>query len=214
MWRCNGMAGTAAVPGLALEWLFLFVAVVATVASLGWIGAGLDGGRLLSRRLGRTGPVRGEAVTLALLATLLVALVTIHPVGVARDLDAFATSFRAQGYRLVPLCLESMAMGFDRAEPRYVMASAELLDVLGKHERATALRADLRRHWESYAAYLMQEELYLGDSLVPPFLDMGGDPLPWSPEWGNAQEFDASQEDSLLVPVTSDHDSLSPGLPD
>jgi len=138
----------------------------------------------------------------------------VHPVGVARDLDSFASLFRAQGYRLAPLCLESLAMHFDRAEPRYVMVTAELLDVMGKHEKAGALREDLRQRWEGYAEHLMREELYLGDTLVPPFLDLGGDPLSGLPEPGPLQGFEASPEDSLLVPSTTSHDTLSQALPD
>jgi hypothetical protein len=184
------------------------------MASLGWIGASLDGARLLAKRLGRDGMVRGDAVTLALLITLIVALFAVRPVHVAQDLDLFAASFQARGYRLVPLCLESGAMHFDRAEPRYVMVSAELLDAIGRHERAKDLREDLRRRWEGYAEHLMREELYLGDALVPPFLDMGGTPLLWSPEPGHAETFEVPAGDSLLVPSTTSNDTLSQALPD
>ncbi len=203
IWQCNRSAGRAAVPDLAVEVVVLLAAVLAVLGALAWIAAALDGARLQALRAGEHGDVHGDRIALALLASLLLALMCLRPARLASDLDRFALSLQHDGYRLVPTCLEVAAMRLDRAEPRYAMACAELLDTMGKHESARALRDDLRRRWETYAEHLLQEEVRIGSILYPPLMTVTGEPERWPSTFG----------DSLLAtPVTADSLSRSPAL--
>ena len=113
----------------------------------------------------------------------------------ARDLDRLTSALQAREYRLVPLCLEWTAMRLDRAEPRYPMVSANLLDALGKHEAAQSLRRDLRQRWESYAEHLLREEVRIGGVLYPPLISVT-DESEVLPPWSGASE--------TAVPVAKD----------
>ena len=201
IWQCNRNAGRAAVPDIAVEVVVLSAAVLAVLGALAWIAAGLDGARLQALRAGERGEVHGDRVALALLVSLLLALLCLRPARLASDLDRFASSLQHDGYRLVPTCLELAAMRLDRAEPRYAMACAELLDTMGKHEPARELRDDLRRRWETYAEHLLQEEVRIGSVLYPPLMTVTGEPEP----------LPSTFTDSLLTtPVTVDSLSLTP----
>ena len=175
VWQCNSNAGEDSVPGIALEVVFLLAAVFAAAGTLIWIAGSLDGARLQALRLGQRTGLHGDRVALALLVTVVMALVLLRPMRMAADLDRFAAPLQRSGYRLVPLCLELAAMGLDRADPRYPMVCAELFDTLGKHERAATLRNDLRRRWESYAEHLLREEVRIGGLLYPPLLTITGE---------------------------------------
>jgi hypothetical protein len=60
----------------------------------------------------------------------------------------------------------------------------------------------------------MEEELYIGDTLMPPFLDMRGDPLLELPEPDPAEDSEEPPENSLNLPGTTSRDTLSMALPD
>lgn len=188
IWQCNRDAGSAAVPGLALEVVFLTAAALAVCGTLAWVAGSLDGARLQAERLGHHVGLHGDRVALALLLTWILTLFNLQPAHLAGDLDRLAVPMQQQGYRLVPLCLEWTAMRLDRAEPRYPMVSADLLDALGKHASAESLRRDLRRHWESYAEHLLREEVRIDGLLYPPLISVTGDEEllpPWSAAGAN-----------------------------
>ncbi len=208
LWRCNRNAGAAAVPGTALEVVFLAAAGLAAVGLLAWIAGSLDGARLVARRGGRHDAMHGDAVALALLATLVLALVGLRPLRLAQDLDRFAGVLQQEGYRVAPLCMEMVAMRLDRAEPRYVMASAELLESFGKHEMALSLRETLRRRWESYAEHLLRQEVQVERMLLPPLIGPSGDLVPWPQAPPDSAASLDPVEDSSSMPRTTSHDSL------
>jgi len=209
IWQCNRNAGRAAVPDIAVEVVVLSATVMAVIGGLAWIAAGLDGARLQALRAGERSGVHGDRVALALLVSLLLALLCLRPARMANDLDRFAMALQHDGYRLVPTCLELGAMRLDRAEPRYAMACAELLDTMGKHESARALRDDLRRRWETYAEHLLQEEVRIGSVLYPPLMTVTGEPEPLPSTFMDSLLVPPATVDSLLSPH-----AISPPLPD
>jgi hypothetical protein len=84
IWQCNRNAGSAAVPGLALEVVFLAAAAWAGCGSLAWIGASLDGARLQTLRLNQHAGLHGDRVALALLITWILTLLNLHPEQLAK----------------------------------------------------------------------------------------------------------------------------------
>ncbi|HZM14482.1 MAG TPA: hypothetical protein VFE28_00640 [Candidatus Krumholzibacteria bacterium] len=211
IWRCNANAGDDAVPGIALEVLFLLAAAFAACGTLIGIAGSLDGARLQALRAGQRTGLHGDRVALALLVTVVLALLLLRPVRLAADLDRFAAPLQHDGYRLVPLCLELGAMGLDRADPSYPMVCAELFDTLGKHERAAALRNDLRRRWESYAEHLLREEVRIGGVLYPPLITITGETEPLPPFLADSTMSARTMRDSTAA-VSAPKDSLASAL--
>ncbi|UCE02383.1 MAG: hypothetical protein JSW67_14255 [Candidatus Latescibacterota bacterium] len=167
MWRCNRAAESSAVPGIALEALFLFAAVLGSLGLLTWIGSSLDGARLIALRAAQRPSMRSDWIAFVLLCSILLAIALVRPANVARDIDRFATAMQHEDFRVIPLTLELAASRLDPAEPRYTMQVAELYDSFGKHEEAHRIRERMRERWEVYAEQLLREEPHAGQALLP-----------------------------------------------
>jgi hypothetical protein len=163
LWSWNVKSGADALPKSFVEALFVGSAVVAVVGGLIWLACALDGARLaesrrsILRRVREGAAVsRADGVALALVTALIAFAVTFHPTSVARDLDRFATSMRFEGYRTIPLALETIASTLDQGRPEYAMRVAELHVEMGRPEAARLIHERLRERWEVYAQMLLQ----------------------------------------------------------
>jgi hypothetical protein len=163
LWTWNAKSGTDALPKMFVEALFIAMAVVFVFGSLGWIGTALDGARLVEqgrasfrRARIRTTSVRADAAAIGLVTVLALFAVTFQPAKTAHDLDQFASAMRFDGYRIIPLALQSAAASLDPGRPEYQMRVAELHVEMGHPETARAIENRLRERWEVYAQMLLQ----------------------------------------------------------
>jgi len=168
LWECNRLTITQGLPPLALEAIFLLALGLAFLGLHVWLGSALDGGRRMALRSGRKVPIRGDYLTLVLLASCLAFALTLHPAKVANRLDIAATGMQNNEYRLIPLCMELVSRRLDPSQPKYLLESAKLYDALGNYEKARELRQALEDRWHVYATMLLQQDLASDNLLLPP----------------------------------------------
>jgi hypothetical protein len=163
LWSWNVKSGADALPKSFIESLFIASAVALCTGALAWVATALDGARLAESRRAALRRVRegaavsrADGITLALVASLVAFAVTLHPAVLARDLDRFATAMRFEGYRMLPLTIESAAARLDPGRPEYAMRVAELHAEMGRPEAARLIHERLRERWEVYAQMLLQ----------------------------------------------------------
>ena len=187
LWTWNTKSGADALPKTFVEGLFIACALVATGGALLWIASALEGARVHQRsggaRLGRF-LAPGDAVALALVLSLVTAVMVIRPAQVAQDLDAYAGWLRASGAQLIPLGLESAAATFDAGRPEYAMRVAELYAELGQEGKAQAIQDRLRERWEAYAQMLLQETATTSTPMPARPIQPQGDLVPKMPDLG------------------------------
>ena len=163
LWSWNVKSGADALPKSFIEALFISSAIALCAGGLIWVGTALDGARLAESRRAALRRVRegaavsrADGIAVALVASLVAFAVTLHPTALARDLDRFATAMRFEGYRMVPLAIESAASALDQGRPEYAMRVAELHVEMGRPEAARVIHERLRERWEVYAQMLLQ----------------------------------------------------------
>ena len=187
LWTWNAKSGPDGLPKTFVEGLFIACALFAAAGALLWIMSALEGARL-QQRSQSSGPARwlapGDAVALALLLALVLAVAMFRPAQVAQDLDAYAGWLRASGARLIPLVLESTAAELDAGRPEYSMRVAELYTDLGHEEKAQAIHDRLRERWEAYAQMLLQEAATSHTLMPARPIQPQGDLVPKTPDLG------------------------------
>jgi hypothetical protein len=184
LWTWNTKEGVDALPKTFVEGILAACVGVVVLGGLLWIGSALDGARFQERIRATRRLAPGDGVALALMLALATFAVSFRPARVAHDLDAFATSMRFSGYRLIPLALESSAATLDPGRPEYAMRVAELHTDMGHTAKAQIIHARLRERWEAYAQMLLQSASTPSSptaaSLKP--IQPAGDLVPRTPE--------------------------------
>jgi hypothetical protein len=189
LWSWNVKSGADAMPKGFVEGLLVASAIVACLGGLAWIGTALDGARLADtrrtagRRSGEGRDLRlADGITLALVTALVAFAMAFHPASLARDLDRFASSMRFEGYRTIPLVLQSTAAALDAGRPEYAMRVAELHVEMGRPEAARLIHERLRERWEVYAQMLLQTAAATRSTAPSTLLQPTGDLVPRSQE--------------------------------
>lgn len=165
LWSWNKGAGSEALQGKTLEYLFIVMGIVAAFGVLVWIVQALDGARLAERRFVQNRRTSGGTAAFALLASILLFVLVFEPASVADTLDNLAVSAQQEGYRLLPLHAELAAMQLDPSRPAFTVEAAELYDRLGEHESARALRDDLFDRWRPCMVVMKQH------GMLDPYID-------------------------------------------
>jgi hypothetical protein len=189
VWGWNVKSGADAMPKGFVEALFVASSIVVCLGGLTWVASALDGARLAdARRAGtrRAGEGRdlklADGIMLGLVTSLVAFVVAFHPGSVARDLDRFAGSMRFDGYRVIPLALQSTAAALDAGRPEYAMRVAELHVEMGRPEAARLIHERLRERWEAYAQMLLQTAAATRSTAPSTLLQPTGDLVPRSQE--------------------------------
>jgi hypothetical protein len=158
LWSWNAKEGVDALPKTFVEGIFLTCVAIVVIGGLLWIASALEGARVQLRA--KAAPVRrfasGDLVAAGLVVSLVAFGATFRPNHVAHDLDAFASSMRFSGYRMIPLVFESTAATLDSGRPEYMMRVAELHAEMGRTQKAQVIHDRLRERWEAYASMLLQ----------------------------------------------------------
>ena len=164
--------------GAALETALLVAVAVAALAPLLWLAQALEGGRVQAARSGRWQGVRGDWATVALVATVAVALVAAEPATIAAGLGEYADGFADRGCTVTPLLLVRTARQLDPAQPAYALRAADLYAAAGALEEARQVRADLDRTLQPYLGALMREQRGAHPAAAPAAAGAATAPLP------------------------------------
>jgi hypothetical protein len=164
LWKINLATDAIPLSGRTLETVFLAAGALGFLAALGWIASVLDGMRVGLQRIGGPRTALGDWLNLVLLVALAALYVTSEPSLMARDMDAYATSFEHRGMQLVPLQLVRLSQRLDPARPAYAVHEADLLEASGEPVHAAQVRAGLRGRWNEYVRIFAPSMLAVVDS--------------------------------------------------
>jgi hypothetical protein len=161
LWRASRGVATTGNTGHALEVVFLVTVTVLVLGILNWLVQALDALRLVTHGVGARRSRRTYWLTALLVLVVILFGIWFDPAVLAEDLDRYALSLHAEGMRLIPLTLTLSAIRLDPAQPAYVIHAADLYSLLGRENRAAALRQELADRWRPFAQALRWDERWI-----------------------------------------------------
>jgi hypothetical protein len=154
LWDRSRLDVPPGIAGPALETVFIAAAVVVVVSLLAWLVQALDGSRRVSNR---RAVGTSNAVSVALLLSLVLGALMFRPIDVAGNLDTASTALRRDGFQLIPLKLSLAAARLHPEQPLYVARAAEIAEALGMNELAREKRRILEQRMEAYVDIVERE---------------------------------------------------------
>jgi len=143
LWNSAAGAQSYGYGGRFLEYVFITAAVLGFLGVVFWIFQALDGARLASCAGGGKARAGGDLAAAMLLISMIAFGLMFQNDYVAESLHARAGEMFDDGYRVIPVYIESAAVRIDRSRPEYSIRLMEFYEGVDETEKARTVRSDL-----------------------------------------------------------------------
>ncbi len=168
LWDSLAGAESYGYGGRFLEYIFMSAAALGFLGVVFWIFQSLDGARLAGQ--GAAGNIRrgGDIAAVMLLISLIAFGSMFQKDYVAETLHGKAGDLFDEGYRVIPVYIESAAVKVDPSRPEYSVKLMEFYEGVNDIEKARAVRAELVASFVPCAGFIRESGLArLGNNRIP-----------------------------------------------